>query len=284
MRIPEVAFLFAVTLVPAALARAAVSDYIITSQADVDALGLTGGQKYFNRRMIIARPGVYDFKNTLFYWNGKGKCGAPENQPYIMRISAGNVTVRNFGYKNAPDGIHIGTADDGQGYNYGNVIRNIRLENVTGWACEAAMHTQYGAKDVTIVNSRFYGNPNYAEADKILQLNFSDVTIINSEFHDSRVCVMFKGDQKITVSNSYFKGCERGIVGETLFGILGKIGKGPSVLNSDHNRADVPGDYFNFRYYAIANDDKITVNSSGDVANNGGVCKANNGGHCNVKP
>lgn len=259
------------------------ADYIISSQKDVDALGLTGGQKKFNQRLIIKKSGVYDFKNTLFYWSGKGTCGAPENQPYIMRISATNVTVRNFGYKNAPDGIHIGSADDGQGYNSGTTLKNIRLENVTGWACEDALTTQYGVKDLTIVNSKFYGNPDYSKADKILQLNFADVTIENSEFYDTLVCVMFKGGQTIKIKNSFFSGCERAVVGETLNGILGKIGTGPSIAYSEKNVADMKSSGFDYRYYLVANDSKITMNSLNDVVKNGGKCKANKGGKCNVK-
>jgi len=260
-----------------------VQDYEIRSQADVDALHPNGGQMNFKKRMIITKGGTYDFKNTLFYWNGPGTCGAPENQPYIMRISASNVTVKNFGYKNAPDGIHIGTADDGQGYRYGDKITNIHLDNIKGWACEAGMHTQMGATDILISNSVFRGNPNYAEADKIFQLNFSDVTFDNVQFYDSQVCVMFKGNQTITIKNSYFSGCERGVVGETLEGIMGHIGTGPSIAYSSNNVADMPSTWFNWRNFLVANDSKISIYSDQDVVKNGILCKANNGGHCYIK-
>ncbi len=259
------------------------ADYIIQSQKDVDALGANGGTKNFNKRMIITKSGVYNFHGTLFYWNGKGKCGQPENQPYIMRISASNVTVQNFGYKNAPDGIHIGSADDGQGYRYGNKITGTVLDTVEGWACEDAMTTQYGVQDVLIKNSNFHGNPNYASADKILQLNFGNVSIENSTFEKSRVCVMFKGTQTMSIKNSSFDACERGVVGETIGGILGKIGTGPSVLTSQTNQANQRSSGYNYRYFLVANDSKITIHSSGDQVINGGKCKANSGGVCDVR-
>ena len=89
---------------------------------------------YIDETIVIDSPGTYDFGNVLHVWDGSGTCNQTENQPYILRIAASNVTLKNFAYQNAPDGIHIGTSSQGQGHSDGDYITNIRLENVTGWA------------------------------------------------------------------------------------------------------------------------------------------------------
>jgi hypothetical protein len=195
-----------------------------------------------NRTIVLDEPGVYDYEGVLHEWSGSGRCNQQENQPYILRIAASNVTLRNFAYRGAPDGIHIGTSSDGQGHRDGRPIRNIRLENVTGWACEDALTTQFGVQDVTIVDSRFYPNPNARERDKLLQLNFGDVTIQNSAFDggDAGVCVMFKGGQRIRIENSCFRDCDRAVNGSTQNGIVGRISTDPSEVYAIGNEGWFP--------------------------------------------
>lgn len=190
-----------------------------------------------NSTIVIDEPGIYDFENVLHVWTGSGQCNQTENQPYILRIASSDVTLRNFAYRNAPDGIHIGTANDGQGYSYGDSIDNIVLDNVTGWACEDALTTQYGVEHITITNSTFLANPNPDYQDKLLQLNFGDATIEDSTFVGSDTCVMFKGGQDVSIRNSRFIDCNRAINGSTIHGIVGNISTDHSTLSTECNEA-----------------------------------------------
>lgn len=222
--------------------------------------------KNISKTIVITQAGVYDYQNVLHVWNGPGACNQQENQPYILRIAASNVTVKNFAYKNAPDGIHIGTANDGQGYNSGDSITNIVLDNVVGWACEDALTTQYGVQNVLIKNSLFLGNPNPNYRDKLLQLNFGDVTIENTTLMDTATCMMFKGSQHITVRNSRFINCDRGVNGSDHDGILGKIGTGPSTLTSEYNESYFAARAWQFwgGYRFLTGYGKISITSKGD--------------------
>jgi hypothetical protein len=119
--------------------------------------------------IVLRTPGVYDFGNVMHVWAGTGRCIQLENQPPILHIASSNVTVRNFGYRNAPDGIHIGAAVGmGQGYNNQARVENVVLDHVYGYACEDALTTQYNTWRITIENSWFHGNPTVAERDKLL--------------------------------------------------------------------------------------------------------------------
>lgn len=190
--------------------------------------------------ILIDEPGVYDFEGVLHEWTGSGDCIQQENQPYVLRIAASDVTVRNFAYRNAPDGIHIGTSSDGQGHSSGSPISNIVLENITGWACEDAMTIQKGVQDVTIRDSLFLPNPDPNERDKLLQLNFGDVTIERSTFYGggengTGTCLMFKGGQNVEIRDSCFVDCDRAINGSTINGIVGDISEDHSELLSVGN-------------------------------------------------
>lgn len=234
--------------------------------------------------IVIDEPGVYDFENVLHVWNGSGSCNQTENQPYILRIAASNVTLKNFAYRNAPDGIHIGTANDGQGYSYGDDIDNIVLDNVTGWACEDALTTQYGVQHIAIVNSTFLANPNPDHRDKLLQLNFGDATIDNTTFVGSDTCVMFKGDQDVTVRNSRFVDCKRGINGSTIHGIVGDIGTGHSTLLTECNEsyyADLAWKFWGGFKLATAFAD-VDATSVDDIVYDNGVHEAQDGGVLNA--
>jgi len=234
--------------------------------------------------IVIDEPGVYDFENVLHIWNGSGSCNQTENQPYILRIASSDVTLKNFAYRNAPDGIHIGTANDGQGYSYGDSIDNIVLDNVTGWACEDALTTQYGVQDITVKNSTFFANPNPSFQDKLLQLNFGDAVIEDSTFVGSATCVMFKGNQDVQVRNSRFIDCDRGINGSTIHGIVGSIGTGHSTLETECNQS-----YFEehawefwggFKFSSAMAD--VETNSVNDLVYDNGFHEAQDGGNVSV--
>ncbi len=195
------------------------------------------GTQNVSRTIVLDSPGVYDYNNVLHEWTGGGSCNQTENQPYILRIAASNVTLRNFAYRGAPDGIHIGTANDGQGHSSGRSITNIVLDNVTGWACEDAMTIQYGVQQVTIRNSLFLPNPNAQYRDKLLQFNFGDVEVANTTFYGGgdSLCMMFKGGQNIHVHDSCFMNCDRAMNGSTIHGIVGRISTARSELLSERN-------------------------------------------------
>ncbi len=183
--------------------------------------------------IVLRTPGVYDFGNVMHRWAGSGRCIQLENQPPILHIAASNVTVRNFAYRNAPDGIHIGAAvDAGQGYNAQPRIENIVLDHVSGYACEDALTTQHNTWNISIVNSWFHGNPTVAERDKLLQLNFANnIRITATTFVNSPRCVRFKGGASITIERSLFDGCEDAVRGDT-FDTLGLIPRTQSNVTS----------------------------------------------------
>ena len=235
--------------------------------------------KKVSSTIIIDTPGVHDFGNVLHEWDGPGSCNQTENQPYVLRIAASNVTLRNFAYRNAPDGIHIGTSSDGQGYSEGETLTNIVLENVTGWACEDALTTQYGVRDVTIRDSQWFANPNAQYRDKLLQLNFGDVTIERSTFAGGNggTCVMFKGSQNIHIVDSCFSECDRAVNGSTQHGILGKIGTGRSELRSERNVGTNPGRFIWDPWQFLTADGDVHMHSSGDLILDNGVNKASEG-------
>jgi len=231
-----------------------------------------------NETIVIDTPGVHDYQNVLHRWTGGGVCNQTENQPYILRIAASNVTLRNFAYSGAPDGIHIGTSASGQGHSSGRSLSNIVLENVTGEACEDALTIQYGVQDVSIRNSLFLPNPNPEFRDKLLQLNFGDVHIERTTFFggDLSTCVMFKGGQNIHIQDSCFNDCDRAINGSTIHGIIGRISNDRSDLLSERNegrfpdRARIFWDRWNFftgsgDVHMISVDDMIYDNARADM-------------------
>jgi len=200
------------------------------------------GEVNINQTIVIDTPGIYDYHNVLHRWTGGGTCNQTENQPYILRIASSNVTLRNFAYKGAPDGIHIGTSASGQGHSSGQSITNIVLENVTGEACEDALTVQYGFQNITIRDSLFLPNPNPDYRDKLLQLNIGDVEIDRTSSWGGGLstCLMFKGGQSIHVRDSCFTDCDRAINGSTIHGIIGRISNDRSELLSERNEGRFP--------------------------------------------
>lgn len=186
--------------------------------------------------IVIRTPGVYDFGNIMHVWTGMGTCIQLENQPPILHIASSNVTVRNFAYRNAPDGIHIGAAVGmGQGYNAQARVENVVLDHVTGYACEDALTTQYNTWNITIENSWFHGNPDVNQRDKILQLNFgNNLRIAGTTFTATPRCVRFKGGARILIEGSLFDGCDDAIRGDTTT-VLGLIPITHSDVTSRRN-------------------------------------------------
>ena len=213
--------------------------------------------------IVLRTPGVYDFGNIMHVWAGMGTCIQLENQPPILHIASSNVTVRNFAYRNAPDGIHIGAAVGmGQGYNAQARVENVVLDHVTGYACEDALTTQHNTWNITIENSWFHGNPNVNERDKLLQLNFgNNLRIVGTTFTASPRCVRFKGGARITVEYSLFDGCEDAVRGDTI-DVLGLI---PTTHSDVTSRTNTYRNY-NRTFSAIGD---ITITSVADSLTNG---------------
>ncbi|MDP3273626.1 MAG: hypothetical protein Q8Q09_00420 [Deltaproteobacteria bacterium] len=229
--------------------------------------------------IVIRTPGIYDFANVMHQWAGSGRCIQLENQPPILHIAASNVTVRNFAYRNAPDGIHIGAAvGQGQGYNNQPRIENIVLDHVTGYACEDALTTQYNSHDITIENSWFHGNPNTAERDKLLQLNFANnIRILGTTFVNSPRCVRFKGGAIILIEGSRFDGCDDAVRGDTTSPPLGLIPTTASVTTSRRSS------YRNYANRTFSADGRITINSESDTFDRGPRFVETNGGRVNIR-
>jgi hypothetical protein len=212
--------------------------------------------------IVISQPGVYDYQNVLHIWRGSGSCNQTENQPHILRIAASNVTVKNFAYRNAPDGIHIATCGTGQGNTCTGTIRNIMLDNITGWTCEDALTTGKGTSDITIQNSFFMGNPNTNFRDKILQLNFANnLKIYNTIFKDSPRMVRFKSGSTITLKFNRFYNFTQAVRGDTYQDITGIIPNVPAVITSEGNHFQ-DGD----RAFSVMG--RVTVNSLRDTFHN----------------
>lgn len=213
--------------------------------------------------IVLRTPGVYDFGNVMHVWAGTGRCTQLENQPPILHIASSNVTVRNFGYRNAPDGIHIGAAVGmGQGYNNQARVENVVLDHVYGYACEDALTTQYNTWRITIENSWFHGNPNVAERDKLLQLNFgNDFRIAGTTFVNSPRCVRFKGGARITIEGSLFDACQDAVRGDTI-DVLGLI---PTTHSDVWSRRNTYRTYD--RTFSAIGD--VTIYSEGDTLTSG---------------
>jgi hypothetical protein len=216
------------------------------------------GHKNVSQPIIIDRPGVYDFKRVLHRWRGAGSCDQGEGQPYILLITANNVTVKNFYYQGAPDGVHVRCHDNRDGCK--GEIRNIVLENMRGHACEDAL-TVRRARNVHIKGGLFAENPDSRYRDKTMAMNSSKEVLIDGVyFKGGATCVRFKSGADIRVKDSVFDGCNHPFIGDT-------------TDNSRHY--DPPGReawvrsegslYKGCRLAFRANDSKVRYASSDDV-------------------
>ncbi len=205
--------------------------------------------KKVSQTIKITKPGEYDYKNVLHLWTGKGKCNQDEGQPPILDVRADNVTIKNFAYKNAPDGIHL------QG-------KNIVVDGATGWACEDALTVKYPSSNVTIKNSFFLGNPNKQERDKIVQLNDgSSVNFYYNIFLDNERFIRFKSGAKLTLMyNRFYKIAHSALKGDTAkYGSLSA--NRPTTVTAERNHFQDG----NIAYYA---EGTIQITSTKDTFRN----------------
>jgi hypothetical protein len=93
------------------------------------------GEKFKNlhQTIVITKPGVYDYGKTMHIWQGGGYCSILGATYAVMEIHADNVTVRNFGYKDAKSGIVVFDKEDG------SPRQNVTLENIEGRACHQSL-------------------------------------------------------------------------------------------------------------------------------------------------
>lgn len=174
--------------------------------------------------IIIDEPGDYDFSGFMHEWVGPGACNQQENQAPILKITASNVTVRNFFWKNAPDGIHVHCKQNGQGNFCEERVENVKLINFQGNACEDLLTTGKNTFDVQIIGGVFSQNPNESYRDKTLQLNFANNLVIDGAyFNGGERCIRTKSGANLTVTNSIFNKCKtpfKGDTGEDIQGIV----------------------------------------------------------------
>lgn|GEM_PF-1954090 len=215
--------------------------------------------KNITKTIVITKSGTYDFKNVLHIWKGKGSCNQTENQPHILRIQASNVTVKNFAYRNAPDGIHIATCGSGQGNTCSGKISNITLDNVVGWACEDVLTTGRGTSRITIKNSMFLGNPNTNYRDKCIQVNFGDdLTITHTIFKNCKRPIRFKSGSQIKLIGNRFYTFQHAVKGDTYKDISNIIPNRQANVTAEKN-------HFQDGNYAYYMEGKIKVTSTNDV-------------------
>lgn len=109
------------------------------------------GEKFLNlhETIVIRKPGVYDYGKTMHIWKGGGYCSIIGATYPVMEIYADNVTIRNFGYKDAKAGIIIYDKEDG------SARQNVRLENIEGRACHEALRIPGRSTNLLIKDSIF---------------------------------------------------------------------------------------------------------------------------------
>ncbi len=151
------------------------------------------GSKTVTETIYLREPGVYDFENVLHDWRGPGDCGQVEYQPPILHVMTSGVTVKNFAFKNAPDGVHVG----GLPWTSHNAVRAhpevddvtfINLQAVT--ICEDAFTCQKNTRSVTIRDSHFWGG-----GDKMVQNDHcQDLRIFNTGFYKGVRAIRWKAN------------------------------------------------------------------------------------------
>lgn len=109
------------------------------------------GEKFKNlhKTIVIRKPGVYDYKGVMHIWKGEGNCTVFGAKYPVMEIHADNVTVRNFGYKDATVGIVVSDKESGE------ARRSVVLENIEGLACREALELPRASQNVMIKDSIF---------------------------------------------------------------------------------------------------------------------------------
>ena len=188
--------------------------------------------------IVLDSPGVYDFKKVVHIWRGVGKCIQKENQPSILRIEGDNITVKNFYFKgDSGDPIHISTCGKNQGEECTRRgPKNVTLDNIIGHACEDLITIGTpGASNITIKNSKLFGNPKESERDKILQVNFGkDLKLINNIFVNSPRCIRLKPSTSALIKGNKFYNCKNPIrASSNDYGQKPMMKNGPVKIVSD---------------------------------------------------
>jgi|GEM_PF-1255450 len=156
--------------------------------------------RQIDHTIVIDRPGTYNFLNEMVEWKGAGVCdGRSQGMPAI-KVIASNVVIRNLGVRNAPGGIEVSGV-------------NVRLENVTAYACLHALKVTKSASRVMISNSRFYGDEDKRSKLGVLQLEAgaNNISVDSSLFANANRCVSVVGGQIVDIDNSSFVGCKTAI-------------------------------------------------------------------------
>jgi len=222
-----------------------------------------GKEKSVTKTIVISKPGTYDFEGVMHVWKGGGSCIQKENQPHILRITASNVTVKNFYWRGAPDGVHVHCESGGQGNGCKTTLRNIKLVNFRGHACEDLMTTG-PVENLEIIGGVFSENPNAKERDKTFQFNFgSPIIIRGARFNGGKRCIRAKGGAKrVEVHDSVFDGCQYPYRGDTAKDISG-IPYGKEIQFISKNNT-----YKNCSRAFSAVDSRVKISSSGDTFQN----------------
>ena len=143
--------------------------------------------------IIIKENTIFDGKNKIFEWSGKGKCNQDEGQLPIF-IMFSNSTLKNVYISNSPEGVHI----KGQ---------NILIDNIVNLGvCEDAVSTRIRGEfvGIKIFNSTFMNCE-----DKALQINKGvDVEIVNNKFINCRAPIRVTVADNVKITNNYASGCE----------------------------------------------------------------------------
>lgn len=108
------------------------------------------GEKFKNlhRTIVISKPGTYDYEGTMHIWKGEGGCSVWGAEHPAMEIRSSNVTVKNFGVKDAKAGIIIKM--DSQ-----KVPENVTLQNLEVRSCLRPLGLPQESKNINIVDSLF---------------------------------------------------------------------------------------------------------------------------------
>jgi hypothetical protein len=109
------------------------------------------GEKFKNlhRTIVITKPGVYDYEKTMHIWQGGGYCSILGASYPVMEIHADNVTIKNFGFKEAKSGIVVFDKEDG------SPRENVTLENIEGRACHESLRIPGRSTNLRILDSIF---------------------------------------------------------------------------------------------------------------------------------
>lgn len=108
------------------------------------------GEKFINlhNTIVINSPGVYDYKGVMHVWKGSKMCNIFGADATVMEINSDNVTVKNFGFKDAVAGIKINSED-------GIPRKNVTISNVDGHSCYSAIQLPKASINLRLEDSNF---------------------------------------------------------------------------------------------------------------------------------